>query len=160
MIPYVPPARDPYRRPDAPREGGARGTVVRRAESPEEVERAEHELRAARQRAQSARVHMELESALREAAVRSRAIGGLLVAISCLLCWLSAGELERGYYHPRSLLMAGGALFAGAWIVVMGAGGSTSMQTAPGWWRVGVAVSFVAGAVFGATALVDLLRVL
>ncbi|MDQ3032851.1 MAG: hypothetical protein M3Y87_10570 [Myxococcota bacterium] len=145
-------SRDPYRRPELPRAEKPRGTIVRRAPEPDEIDREEHERTQARYRAQSARVQAELESAVREGAVRSRAFGGLLLAIGGFLSWASADGV--GLYHSRSLFMAGGSLFAGAWLLVVGAGGGVDMQQAPLWVKVGTAVTFLIGGLIGVTGSV------
>ncbi|UJR79137.1 hypothetical protein [Sandaracinus amylolyticus] len=150
-------SRDPYRSPAPPPPGKPRGVVVRRADSPDELERRDDERRRARQRAQSARTVIELEEARRRGAIVARAQGAALIAIGLVSCALSMSHLDAGYYHPRSIVVAGGALSAGLWLVVFGAGGATSLRDAPSWVAFGAVLSLLGGAVFGATRLVDLL---
>lgn len=151
-------ARDPYRRPDLPPPEKPRGTVVRRAALPGEVDPDEHERTRERYRAQSARVHAELEAARREGAVRSRATGGALLAIGLFLCWVSV-DSSGGYRHSRTLLMAGGSIFAGAWLLAVGAGGAISLRDAPPWVKAGAAVAFAIGGIFGITNLLGLVAI-
>ncbi|AKF08264.1 hypothetical protein DB32_005413 [Sandaracinus amylolyticus] len=131
--------------------------MVRRADLPDELERVDAERRRARQRAESARAVIELEEARRRGALVARGQGAALIAVGLVLCAMSISQMHEGYYHPRPIVLAGGALNAGVWLVAFGAGGATSLRDAPAWVGLGAAMAFVGGAVFGGTHLVDLL---
>jgi hypothetical protein len=151
---------DPYRRAGRtegrPPEERPRGVVVRRAEAPEEIDEADRKRLHARQRAESIVAMAELEQMQRVGAIKTRALGALLVAIGALVSVTSVHEVAGGWeYSVRGMALAPLTIFAGIWYLAVGAGGASSIQSAPAWVKAGGAIAGLVGLVWGMTGYVD-----
>lgn len=153
--------RDPYRRAEAPRPEKPRGVVVQRADGPEEHDAEEKRRREERYRAQSLRVHAELEHAQRSGGLMARGLGGAMIALGLGLSALTVSGLgDHGTYSARSVTLASMMMFAGAWYLAVGTGGGVSLKEAAPWVKTGVVVAGLLGALWGATGYIDVLALL
>lgn len=91
-----------------------------------------------------------------------RGAGVAVFAIGILLSWLTANDVTAGIVsHPRAVLGAAGVtLFAGTWLMIMGAGDSDEPLRPSATVRNGLAIASAAGYLWGATAHLHVLAFL